>query len=169
MSQTAFFEALDRLSTGERAVLRRAAGQTFRETDVRAMAAFYRCLPWDNSVNRFSEDRWFAAACFHCLWEAGSGPRLPLERIMRELKEKSDSMEHRLSSLLDQSWEEDGYLLTKLSRIVKMARQQGYCADCDSLLEDLLHWNSDTQYVQRRWARAMYYNKENEMRDDHAL
>lgn len=168
MSQAAFFEALDRLSIGERAVLRRAAGQTLREADAHAMAAFYRCLPRDNSVNRFCEDRWFAAACFHCLWDGGSGPRLPLERIMRELKEKSDSMEHRLSSLLDLSWEEDGYLLTKLSRIVKMARQQGYCADCDSLLEDLLHWNSDTQYVQRKWARELYYRKD-EKRDDHAL
>ena len=162
MSRTAFFEALDRLSAGERAVLRRAAGQPLQGADARAMAAFYRCLPWDVCKKRFDEDRWFASACFHCLWDAKSGPRYPLEQIMWELQKKSDSMERRLASLLDMPWEADGYLLTKLSRIVKMTRQQGYCVDCDSLLEDLLHWNSDSQYVQRKWARAMYYDKEKE-------
>lgn len=167
MSQTTFFESLDRLSTGERAVLRRAVGQLLQEADARAMAAFYRCLPWNACKNRFDEDRWFASACFHCLWDVASGPQQPLEQVMREMQKKSDSMEHRLTSLLDMSWETDGYLLTKLSRIVKMARQQGYCVDCDSLLEDLLHWNNDAQYVQRKWARAMYYDKEK--RDNNAV
>ena len=162
MNQTDFFEALDRLSSGERAVLRRASGQLIQEADAQSMAVFYRCLPWNAHENYFDEERWFASACFHCLWEAESGPRQPLEQVMKEMRKKSDSMEHRLTSLLDMSWETDGYLLTKLSRIVKMARQQGYCVDCDSLLEDLLHWNSDTQYVQRKWARAMYYDKEKE-------
>lgn len=156
MSQTDFFEALDRLSTGERAALRRASGQLLQDADARALAAFYRCLHWNDGESRFGEDRWFASACFHCLWDAASGPGQPLEQIMREMQKKSDSMEHRLTSLLDLSWETDGYLLTKLSRIVKMARQQGYCVDCDSLLEDLLHWNSDTQFVQRKWARTMF-------------
>ena len=167
MSQAAFFEALDRLSSGERAVLRRASGQMLQEADARAMAAFYRCLPWDACKNPFNEDRWFASACFHCLWDAEADSRQPLEQIMREMQKKSDSMEHRLTSLLDMSWETDGYLLTKLSRVVKMARQQGYCVDCDNLLKDLLGWNSDTQYVQRKWARAMYYN--NEKRDTDAV
>ena len=158
MNGTEFFAALDRLSSGERAVLRRSSGKLLQDADARAMAAFYRCHPG------ISEDRWFAAACFHCLWDAGVGSKQPLEEIIRELKKKSDSMEHRLASLIDTAWDSDGYLLTKLSRIIKMARQQGYCVDCCALLNDLLYWNSDSQFVQRRWARTMCY--ENEMRDE---
>ena len=81
---------------------------------------------------------------------------MALEKILARLKNDSDSMEHRLAALLDLRWEQDGYLLIKLSRIIKMVRQKDYCVDCASLLEDLLFWNADTQFVQRKWARVMY-------------
>lgn len=149
----AFFTKLDSLPSGDRAALKRAAGSMLSEADGKAMSVFFRCLPY--GIKPHTESRWFAAGCFYCMWDAGSRG-MPLEKILCRMKNESDSMKSRVAALLDQRWEEDGYLLTKLSRIIKMARQKGYCVDCAVLLEDLLHWNADSQIVQRKWARTMY-------------
>ena len=153
-----FFAQLDKLPAGERTALKRAAGSMLSKADGRAIAAFFRCLPPEVE---YEEDRWFAAACFYCMWDAGS-QGMPLEQIFHQMKNESGSMESRLAALLDQRWENDGYLLNKLYRLIKMAGQQGYCVDCAALLYDLLHWNWDAQFVQRRWARTMYQNKKGE-------
>lgn len=151
--RNAFFERLDKLSSGSRAALKRAAGTMLSEADGRALSAFFQCLPY--GVSPLEESRWFAAGCFHCLWKTGSDT-VPIEQALRCMKEEFDSLQSRVAALFDQHWNADGYLLVKLSRIIKMARQKGYCIDCAALLEDLLSWNNDSQTVQRRWARAMY-------------
>ena len=100
----------------------------------------------------------FAAACLHCLWEAETSERIPLERIFYRLKGDqaiSDSVSHRVESLLDLSWDEDGFLLTKLARLIRLVQSKGWAVDCQALLEDLLRWNGDRQTVQRKWARAL--------------
>ena len=148
-----FFEALSQISTGDRASLRRNCGELLKNADGQAVVAFYGCLP--GNVPHWQEDCWFAAACFSCLWDADQqGERF--EKILSSLKEDSDSMEHRLASLLDLKWDEDGYLLLKICRILKMARSKGMVADCKNLLNDFIYWNSSNQGVQRKWARAMY-------------
>lgn len=149
----AFFTKLDSLPSGDRAALKRAAGSMLSEADGKAMSAFFHCLPY--GIKPYRESQWFAAGCFYCLWDAGSRG-IPLEKILCRMKNESDSMKRRVAALLDQRWEDDGYLLTKLTRMIKMARQKGYCVDCAALLDDLLHWNSDFQIVQRKWARTMY-------------
>ena len=62
--------------------------------------------------------------------------------------------------LLDLPWDEDGFLLTKLSRMVQLAKSKGYAVDCQKLLEDLLYWNGEKQTIQRKWARALYIKPE---------
>ena len=148
-----FFLRLEQCTTGERAELRRNCGQLLKDADGQALMVFYRCLPYGVPV--WQEDRWFAAACFFCLWDHDARPS-PIEDIFRELKESSDSMEHRLAMLLDTGWDQDGFLLSKLCRLIKMAKSKGYVVDCQSLLNDLIGWNNDQQYVQKKWARAMY-------------
>ena len=121
--------------------------------DGQAVVIFYRYVP--RSIPAWQEDYWFAAACFSCLWD-GDTRFIPLEQALAQLKLTSDSMEHRLAGLLDQRWEADGFFLGKLSRIIKLAKAKGIAIDCALLLEDLLYWNSSTQSVQRKWAKAMY-------------
>lgn len=123
------------------------------EAGGQAWSAFFSCLPYE--VSPSMESRWFAAGCFHCLWEAGS-ERMPMGKVLYRLKDSSGSLERRIAALFDLRWESDGYLLVKLSRIIKMARQKGYAIDCAALLKDLLRWDDDSQSVQRRWAREMY-------------
>ena len=68
----------------------------------------------------------------------------------------SESTAHRLESLLDLKWDIDGYMLTKLARLARLIKSKGLAVDCADLLSDLIVWNSDSQSVQRKWAKAMY-------------
>ena len=149
----AYFDRLSNCSTGERAAMRRNCGRLLGDADGQAVTVFYRCLP--REVPQWQESQWFAAGCFSCLWDADAGGE-PLEKIFSKLKEDSDSLEHRLAALLDLKWDEDGYLLSKLCRIIKMVKSKGEIVDCESLLKDLIYWNSSNQNVQRKWARTMY-------------
>ena len=82
-----------------------------------------------------------------------------MEQIFYQLgrdKEMSESTGHRLEMLLDLQWDEDGFMLKKLSRLIRFVRSKGYAVDCQHLLEDLFYWNGEKQSVQRKWARALY-------------
>ena len=168
-SQTMFFARLSALGTGERAALRRNAGNMLRQADGSAITAFYRCLP--TQTDRWQEDRWFAVACLSCLWDAEHTGTTPLEQIIASLIRKemlSESTRHRVELLLDTDWDADGYMLTKLTRLVKLVRQKSdrTYIDFAALLEDLLYWNAETQSVQRKWAKAIFANETENKEED---
>ena len=157
-SYESFMERVDALSTGDRAALKRSAGVMLSEADGKAIAAFYHCVT--PVVPQWQEDRWFAAACMKCLWDPQEGAGEPVENVLGKLfhsSELSDSVQHRVSGLLDTQWDQDGYMLTKLCRLMKMLRQKTTqeLAFAD-LLEDLIYWNNENQSVQRKWARAIF-------------
>ena len=159
--QQLFFDRLDRLGNGERAALRRASGIMLQDADGGAISAFYKCLP--SSIATWQENRWFAVACLRCLWDAEGVEGKPLEQIIADLirsADLSDSTAHRVEILLDTRWDSDGYMHTKLARLVKLVRQKSDRAkpDFSSLLDDLLYWNAENQSVQRKWARAVFSN-----------
>lgn len=158
-TQQQFFQRLNRLGTGERAALRREAGTMLREADGAALAAFYRCLPL--KVEPVQESKWFAVASLRCLWNAREENGASFEKVIAELirkSELSDSTRHRVEILLDTPWDADGYMLTKLSRLVKLIRQKSDRTPLDfsALLDDLIRWNSDSQISQRKWARTIF-------------
>ncbi|MDY3992027.1 MAG: type I-E CRISPR-associated protein Cse2/CasB [Evtepia sp.] len=156
-----FFSRLDHLPKGDRTALKREAGTMLFQADGRAIRAFYQCLPVGTAS--WQEERFFAAACLHCLWGDETGNRLPLEQIFYRLgrdAQVSDSTAHRLEGILDLSWEEDGFLLGKLTRLIKLVKSKNYAVDCAALLNDLLYWNGDKQTVQLKWARALYCEPE---------
>ena len=160
--QKTFFEKLDRLGNGERAALRREAGVMLQDAAGSALTAFYRCLPV--SVGTAQEAKWFAVACLRCLWDAGEQDSRPLEQIISRMMRGGDlsaSTEHRVELLIDTRWDQDGYMLGKLARLIKLVRQKSDRAEIDFpvLLEDLLFWNGERQTVQRKWARAIFGNQ----------
>lgn len=157
----AFLLRLKSLGNGDRAALKRAVGTMLSDADGKAVAAFYRCLPY--GTTQWQEDRWFAVACLRCLWDAETEGGEPFEKLVGRMiqnEELSDSTGHRAEVLLDTAWDEDGYMLTKLSRLVKLIRQKSDRAPMDfaALLEDLIYWNAENQSVQRKWARAIFTN-----------
>ena len=158
-----FFEALDALPSGDRVALKRAAGSMLEDANGRAIRIFYQCLP--HAVAQWQESRWFAAGCLHCLWDANTKGRVRLVQALYQLgldANISESMGHRLENLLDLTWERDGYMLTKLGRLIKLVRSKAIAIDCEDLLRDLIYWNSDSQRVQRKWARGLYGKSEDE-------
>ncbi len=157
-----FLKRVDALSAGNRAALKRAAGVMLSEADGKAIAAFYRCVT--PAIPQWQEDRWFAAACIKCLWDPAEGAGEPVENVLAKLirgSELSESWEHRIEGLLDTAWDQDGYMLTKLCRLMKMLRQKTATElDFAGLLEDLIYWNSENQSIQRKWARAIFSTTE---------
>lgn len=153
-----FLERVDALSTGDRVALKRSAGVMLSEANGKAIAAFYRCIT--PAVPQWQEDRWFAASCIKCLWDPAEGTGEPVEKVLADLirgAELSDSMQHRVEGLLDTQWDQDGYMLTKLCRMMKLIRQKtSEEIDFADLLEDLIYWNNENQSVQRKWARAIF-------------
>ena len=102
--------------------------------------------------------------CLRCLWDADMEGGEPFEQIIGRLirEEKlSDSTLHRAEVLLDTAWDEDGYMLTKLTRMVKLIRQKSdrTAVNFSAMLDDLIRWNNENQYVQRKWARAIFTNE----------
>lgn len=156
-----FFERLDKLPKGDRTALKREAGTMLERATGRAVRVFYQCLPADVALK--DAERMFATACIHCLWEPEQQDRQPLEQIFFRLgqdKAMSDSMGHRLETLLDLTWDEDGFLLTKLFRLIQVVRAKGYAVNCEDLTTDLVFWNLEKQSVQRKWAKALYMKPE---------
>lgn len=161
-SYHSFLNRLKGLGNGDRAALKRSSGIMLAEADGKAVAAFYRCLP--AGTPQWQEDRWFAVACLRCLWDADMEGGEPAEQIIGRLirEEKlSDSTLHRAEVLLDTAWDEDGYMLTKLARLVKLVRQKSDRAavDFSAMLEDLIYWNAENQSIQRKWARSIFTNE----------
>ena len=157
-----FFANLNGLKSGQRAALKRSAGVMLSGADARALAAFYRALPPD--VFTSEEPKWFAAACFACMWDPAENFGRPMEQLLGELirmDDLSDSMQHRVEILMDMEWNADGYMLTKLSRMVKMLRQKILeVPDFAELLSDLRCWNYEDQRIQKKWARAIFGSEE---------
>ena len=112
-----FFQRLDALPKGERVALKREVGTMLYQADGRTVRIFYQCLPY--GATAWQEDRIFAAACLHCLWDT-EAKRQPIEQIFYQLgrdQDISESTGHRLETLLDVPWDEDGFMLTKLVRL----------------------------------------------------
>jgi len=159
MDEHGVLDRLRNLDSGGRAALRREAGKCMAEASAQGLSEFCRITP--AGMNRRHQECWFAVMAIACLWnieEAHVGGDFPalLQRYAR--KQESGGMDRRIRSLLDTRWEEDGYLTSKLSRLARMLRSddRNVMPDADQLLNDLLHWNSDSRYVQLRWAQCFY-------------
>ena len=154
MSDEARLSNVSSLSIGQQAALRREAGHCLREADAQALQAFFSAIP--PGVPPYEQERYFAAVCFVCLWkEESRHHQRPLAECLCILKKDAgSSADGRFRTLLDTPWRnDDGYLLTKLSRLVRQVRHADVplYPDFEQLLDDLLHWNAESRYVQRRW------------------
>ena len=62
--------------------------------------------------------------------------------------------------MLDTRWDESGYLLAQISRMVKLLKSKGYVIDSYSLYADLMNWDRDRRTVQKKWINTIINNKE---------
>lgn len=154
-----FLKRLESLSAADRAALKREAGSMLTEADGNALRVFYRVLP--PGVPQWQESRFFAVGCLRCLYDSAEGGKQQLPALVGNLIHRgilSESAAHRAQVLLDLSWEEDGYMLTKLCQMVKLLHGKASAdgIDFEKMLSDVLCWNAESQYVQRNWARMLF-------------
>ena len=161
-----FLANLRMLSTGDRAILRRCAGQPMQRASIEARNIFLCCLPFPSAVHQSQYDKWFAIACFVCMWDPKARVYAPVEKMIAQginLKKLPDSLKHRINVLLATKWSSNGYLVYKLYTVLYMVRRtyEMQSPDFSKLLQDLLWWNSANQYAQQSWQYALYDSKYN--------
>lgn len=152
---------LDRMSNGEYAALRHAAGSV--EFDAAAWRAFYKV---DFLGEKGANER-FTSLCMSCLWRKTDHPIILsmeecLRRICLEKGEDGNSFARRVDALLETRCSWDGYFQGKLLNLVKIIRSDGrFKPDFEKLADDLCKWNYDSRSVQRRWLNTIYQNVKN--------
>ena len=153
---------LEKLTSGEYAALRRAAGSV--EMDVAAWRAFYKV---DHQGDAGANER-FTALCMSCLWRLTDDVTpLSIEECLRNLCWETvdgkyslrEGMAKRVDALLETRWSQDGYFQGKLLNLVKIIRTDGrYKPKFEQLADDLRKWNYESRTVQRRWLCKIYQN-----------
>lgn len=151
---------LDRLDTGERTALKRAAGTL--ALNAPALRAFYKA---DVCREAGWEEQRYAAMCMACLWnEQENPPVLSMQECLARMcwddGELQEAMARRVEALLETRWsKEDDFLIGKLLNLVRMMKSKGeYRPDFEKLALALRGWNNENQYVQREWLRTIYRN-----------
>lgn len=146
-----FIENLAGLSTGERARLKRNAGNTLAEARHASLGLFYRILPY--GVYRNQEETYFLIATLYPLAEAGKTGNLGgALRLAQDAKNK-DGLNRRVEILLDADQSQIPYRLRQAIRFLYSNRVP---VDWGRLLNDMLYWNHEKRFVQQQWARSFF-------------
>lgn len=148
---TAFFNRLEKLDAGERARLKRCAGQTLAEARHEALGLFYRILSPDISASQ--HDIYFLTASLYPWAEAGgSGDLGSSLRLARSVK-NSNGLDRRMEVLLDA---DEAQLPYRLRQTVHLLQSNRIRINWMQLLKDLLNWTHPTRFIQRRWAQSYF-------------
>ncbi|HMO82185.1 MAG TPA: type I-E CRISPR-associated protein Cse2/CasB [Pyrinomonadaceae bacterium] len=76
---------------------------------------------------------------------------------VRQIKDKSDSIERRFVALLDADAEDLHYYLRQM---IGLLRANDVPVNWERLFKDISNWGSDSRYVQRKWARSFWGSTE---------
>ena len=81
-----------------------------------------------------------------------------LRELRRKLSAGAESLDRRVTALLDADLPDLPY---RLRQIIQMLKSNGLAPDYRQLLLDLLRWDAPTRSVQRRWARDYWTGETN--------
>lgn len=109
-------------------------------------------VPYLPEQNR-SNDRWYylTATLFGLCPEHRK--QYSLGKAFRALREKSESMDHRFTALLNADAEDLG---NHLRHAISLLKANDQPLDWYRLFADILQWDHPEGYVQLRWARDYY-------------
>jgi len=173
-----FLDRLERLSRGERALLKRNAGQTIASSR-NAVGLFYRILP---KVSADQEEFYFLVATLYGFNQRGHAGNLGA--TMRDLKQVRDRkrygrapdtgvstperkdrnpIDRRMAILLDAEFDlvdgrypGGGEMAYRLWQCVKLADSAEVGVNWLTLLQDLPWWSHPNRRVRKQWARAYF-------------
>jgi CRISPR system Cascade subunit CasB len=151
---TRYIDRLDALDPGQRARLKRNAGNTLAESRG-LLPLFYRILPGSIAGQRDVET-YFLVATLH-----GLNPRpgfrgnfaQTLANVAGDSSAHRDGIDCRVAILLDSH---RGELPFRLRQAVRFVASHERPIDWPRLLHDLLRWDHPGRIVQRAWARSYF-------------
>jgi CRISPR system Cascade subunit CasB len=146
-----FFNQLEKLNTGERARLKRCAGQSLAQARHEALGLFFRVLPPD--VPAYQHDIYFLAASLYPMTEAGGLGDLGSSLRQTRKPKNAKGLDRRMEILLDA---DEGQLPYRLRQAVHLLQANRIRVNWLQLLEDLLYWTHPNRFVQRRWAQSYF-------------
>ena len=149
---------VNKLSKNDRLRLRESSGVMMSRASPEAVSAYLKARsPGDYS--RYRDEIQFACLCMDCQWDMGCSKK-SIQELLRDMyrnPETKKRAQEMSEGLLNEKWRRDGYLLSKLNGIVKQIKKQGETKpDFEELTVDLIGWNSEARYVQRKWIRTIY-------------
>jgi CRISPR system Cascade subunit CasB len=145
-----FISRLERLDAGERARLKRNAGQPLAEArDV--LGLFYRLLP--PNVYPGVHELYFMVATLYPLAEGGHNRNLGATLRAARTSVNGPGLDRRVEVLLDA---DTNQLPFRLRQSVRFAQSNRRTIDWAALLKDVLQWNHPERWVQRSWAQSYY-------------
>lgn len=148
---TTFFSRLEKLDAGERARLKRCAGQTLAEARHEALGLFFRVLPPD--VPAFQHDIYFLAASLYPMADAGDPGNLGASLRKVHNSKNAKGLDWRMEVLLDA---DEAQLPHRLRQAIHLLQSNRIRVNWLQLLEDLLYWTHPNRFVQRRWAQSYF-------------
>lgn len=123
-------------------------------------------MPWLGKCSKWEEETYYMVGSLYAWhqqsWHAGEGYKnTSFGASLATLKESynEDAIERRFVALL-KSHQED--LFVHLRQLVGLLRGKNVPVDWVRLLKDLKYWNSEEQWVQKRWSRAFWARKKEE-------
>lgn len=147
-----FVERLSRLEAGDRAKLKRNAGNSLGQS--RGIhALFFRLLPY--GIPRSQEAWYFLVATLYPLAEPSSKGTLgdALRHARNNHPEREKGFDRRLEVLLDADPDQVPFRMRQIVRLLSAAEIP---VNWNQLLQDLIRWNHPNRYIQEKWARAYY-------------
>lgn len=146
-----FIGKLRQLDPGDRARLKRNAGETL-ESSRQVLSLFYRLLPY--GVPAYQEEVYFLVATLYPLAEECSSGDFGASLHRARGEEKyAKGLDRRVENLLDADM---GQLPFRLRRSVQFLHSQRVRVNWVGLLDDLLWWSHPDRKVQQRWARSYF-------------
>lgn len=148
--QTDFIQRLHKLDRGDRARLRRNAGNALSEARD-GLGLFYRTLP--PNVPESHHRQYFLLATLFPL--AGPSDDRNLGATLRRIRDAQNAaaLDRRVTALLDS---DSGQLPFRLRQIIRLIESKRAGVNWGQLLMDLLQWDREDRRVQRAWAMAYF-------------
>lgn len=145
-----FVERLAKLDAGERARLKRNAGQKLAESRG-VMGMFYHLLP--PGVSEYQHEAYFMLATLYPLADGGGQGNLgDALRLARQAK-NAKGVDRRVEILLDA---DDAQLPFRLRQAIRFLKSNNVRVNWPRLLADLLRWAHPNRFVQQQWARSYF-------------
>jgi len=145
-----FFERLERLDAGERARLKRNAGQKLAESRG-VLGLFYSLLP--PGVSDYQHEAYFMIATLYPI--ADSGGQGNLGEALRQARQAKNAkgVDRRIEILLDA---DDAQLSFRLRQAIRFLKSNNVRINWPRLLADMLNWTHPNRFIQQQWARSYF-------------